>query len=280
MDQGPNPETPAEQAEVEKTPLGVTLAFIAIGGACVVFAISALSGRRSSAPAYVDPLSDLVAQRAPAGAAFRPTDLASHEVTFPGILSDKDRPTTALAAVRGNSAKLAAMNALADAGAAPPVAPAPVASAASAASAAASAAPSASSSSGASSGVPLPAQAVLEPSPVVTRPRDALTRAASESGQIGQAAAPSAPVGHEGGYQLQISSFRSAQEATKFADQLRARGHKAYVREAHVPGRGTWYRVRVGPFSSQQAAAAYRGRFEAKEHVVPFLLQPKEASDE
>ncbi|WP_394839597.1 SPOR domain-containing protein [Pendulispora rubella] len=273
MDQDPTPETPAEQAEVEKTPLGVTLAFIAIGGACVVFAISALSGRRSSAPAYVDPLSDLVAQRAPAGAAFRPTDLASHEVTFPGILSDKDRPTTALAAVRGNSAKLAASNALADAGAAPPVPVAPFPSAS-------SAAPSASSSSAPSTSVPLPAQAVLEPSPVVTRPRDALTRAASESGQIGQAAAPSAPVGHEGGYQLQISSFRSAQEATKFADQLRARGHKAYVREAHVSGRGTWYRVRVGPFSSQQAAAAYRGRFEAKEHVVPFLLQPKEASDE
>ena len=271
MDQGPNSETPPEQPEVEKTPLGVTLAFIAVGGACVVFAISALSGRTSSAPAYVDPLSDLVAQRAPAGAAFRPTDIASHEVTFPGILSDKDRPTTALAAVRGNS-KLAA---LADAGGAPPVAP--VASIASPPSGG-PAAPSASASS--SADALLPAQAVLEPSPVVTRPRDALTRAASESGQIGQAAAPSAPVGHEGGYQLQISSFRSAQEATKFADQLRARGHKAYVREAHVAGRGTWYRVRVGPFSSQQAAAAYRGRFEAKEHVVPFLLQPKEASDE
>ena len=44
--------------------------------------------------------------------------------------------------------------------------------------------------------------------------------------------------------------------------------------EAHVPNRGTWYRVRIGPFTSQHAAASYRAGFEGREHVVPFIVPP------
>jgi cell division septation protein DedD len=83
-------------------------------------------------------------------------------------------------------------------------------------------------------------------------------------------------MGKEGGYQLQVSSFRTQGEADAFSDQLRARGHKSYVVEAHVPGRGTWYRVRIGPFPSQIQAANYRSTFEAREHVVPFIVPPQE----
>jgi cell division septation protein DedD len=101
-----------------------------------------------------------------------------------------------------------------------------------------------------------------------------MTRAATDAAQIAVAAEPTAPVGHEGGYQLQVSSFRTQAEADQFAAQLRARSHKAYVVEAHVPGRGTWFRVRIGPFPSQQAAASYRSGFEGREHVVPFLVTP------
>jgi cell division septation protein DedD len=109
---------------------------------------------------------------------------------------------------------------------------------------------------------------------VVTRPRDALTRAASDQAQLGDGAQPTTEPGREGGYQLQVSSFRTTGEASHFADQLRARGHHAYVMEAHVPGRGTWYRVRIGPFNTQIQAANYRSTFEAREHVVPFIVPP------
>jgi hypothetical protein len=34
--------------------------------------------------------------------------------------------------------------------------------------------------------------------------------------------------------------------------------------------------VRVGPFPSKQAAAAYRSSFETREHVVPFLVLPED----
>jgi DedD protein len=125
--------------------------------------------------------------------------------------------------------------------------------------------------------VPLPAQALLEATPVVTRPRDALTKIASDAAQITTPPSPgdSAPAGHDGGYQLQVSSFHTQPEAEAFAEQLRARGHKAYVLEAHVPGRGTWYRVRVGPFQTQHTAMQYRSTFEEREHVVPFVVAPE-----
>ena len=76
-----------------------------------------------------------------------------------------------------------------------------------------------------------------------------------------------------------MSSFKTQAEAEQFAEQLRARGHKAYTVEARVTGRGTWWRVRVGPFSSLHEAQAYRSQFEAKEHVVPFIVQPEKSGD-
>ncbi len=244
-----------EHENEPRTPRAMSVALVVLGGACVAFAALALGGHRSApAAAALDPLGDLVAQHARSGAATasRPTDLSPHDVTFPGLLSDDKSPTTALAAVRPLPSSSAPANA-ASAEAPPPSPPPPT---------------------DRLSVIPLPAQSVLEATPVVTRPRDAMTKAASDSGQIVTAAAPSAGPGHDGGYQLQVSSFRAQGEANDFADQLRARGHKAYVQEARVTGRGTWYRVRVGPFATQHAAAAYRAAFEAKEHVVPFIVLP------
>lgn len=234
------------------TPRGVTILLVALGGACVVFAGLALGGRRAATSAQkTDPLGDLVTQQAKSvAAAPKPTDLSTRDVTFPGLLSDEASPTTALAAVKGAKPSATAEPA-ATAGATAPPPPTDRLSV-----------------------VPLPAQHVLEASPVVTRPRDSLTRAATDAAQIAEAATPAAPAGREGGYQLQVSSFRTQSEADGFAAQLRARGHKAYVVEAHVPGRGTWYRVRIGPFPSQHAAASYRSGFEGREHVVPFIVPP------
>lgn len=256
-----------QEADAPGTPRAVTILLVALGAGCIVFAGLALGGKRaSSALPKPDPLGELVAQQAKVGPApARAMDLSSRDVTFPGILSDESAPTTALAAVKaapGAKSKKAQA-------AEPPLEPAVIVR-----------------GDGASVPdgpppptdrlpvVPLPAQTVLEASPVVTRPRDSLTRAATEAAQMAGASQAPAPAGKEGGYQLQVSSFRSQAEAEQFATELRARGHKAYVLQANVPGRGTWYRVRIGPFPSQHAAASYRIGFEGREHVVPFIVQP------
>jgi DedD protein len=241
------------------TPRGVTILLVALGGACVVFAGMAFTGRKSTSTAKTDPLGELVAQQAKAGAKpVQPTDLHSDDVTFPGILSDHGAPPTAMAAVpRGRD------------GANPALRPSPTSTAETVPVAPGTAPPP----TDRLTVVPLPAQQVLEASPVVKRPRDSLTRAANDATQ-GAPQAQAAPAGREGGYQLQVSSFRTQAEADSFSTQLRARGHKAYVVEAHVPGRGTWYRVRIGPFSTQRAASVYRAGFEGREHVVPFIVPP------
>jgi cell division protein FtsN len=235
--------------DAPRTPRSVTALLVVLGGACVVFAGLAMNTRRSSPEVKkVDPLGELVAQKGkdPKAAELKPSD-----VTFPGILSDRDKPTTALAAVRPGATPATTESAH-PADPPPPADRLPVVPVAPV--------------------TPLPAQNVLGATPLVTNPRDSLTRAAVEASEPPSDA--QAAAGHDGGYQLQVSSFRSQAEANHFADQLRARGHRAHVNEARVQGRGTWYRVRVGPFPSQQQAVSYRSTFEQKEHVVPFVVTP------
>ncbi len=256
-----------------RTPRGVTIALVALGAGCVVFAGLALSGRQGAASGpKPDPLGDLVVMQQ--GKAVlpveKPTELSAKDVTFPAILSDEASPPTALAAVKGNPPKKGAPAPEARVEATVP--PAALTRGASGDAPIPSAPPPATDRLPV---VPLPAQTILEASPVVTRPRDSLTRAATDAAQNAASSQSLSPPGKEGGYQLQVSSFRAQPEAEQFADQLRARGHKAHVVEARVPNRGTWYRVRIGPFPSQHAAASYRQGFEGREHVVPFIVQPQ-----
>ena len=46
--------------------------------------------------------------------------------------------------------------------------------------------------------------------------------------------------------------------ALQLAARAAAAGLKAYVVEAHLPGKGVWYRIRVGAFAERSAADRYR----------------------
>ena len=308
MDHGAvrNLEQIQEQDETTRTPRALSYALVGIGGACIAFAVLAMGGRKTgTVEKRPDPLGELVANHGKAAGAAAPppssvaaTQLSAKEVTFPSILSDDARPTTAMAAVRPapgvRSASASSPPPPTDrlpvvnfAGGTPPVphdafggrGPAAAISTDSGTLTVAPARSTEIAVAPPQGGPSLPAQDVLEATPIVTRPRDALTKSASDSAQLGTAPAASSPSGHEGGWQLQVSSFKTRSEADQFADQLRARGHKAYSVEARVEGRGTWWRVRVGPFASRAAALAYRSGFEAKEHVVPFVVQPEKSPD-
>jgi cell division septation protein DedD len=235
-----------------------TLLVASLAGACIAFAVFALARRPPAAKtAKPDPLADLASKAAPAASARTRSGAVGNDVAFPDLLSDEPNPTTALAVIREGAAAASASGSGAislppgvqPAGATVTPPPAsdrlPV--------------------------VPLPAQNYLSLSPVVTRPRDSLTAMAH------QASAPSGPEageGSSGGYQLQVSSFRLQEEAQRFSTALRQRGHRAHVESALVPGKGTWFRVRVGPFKGKIEALKYRREFEQREHMVPFLVEP------
>jgi DedD protein len=228
-----------------------TLIMASIAGACVVFAVVALVRKPATSKTMrPDPLSELVGKNAPAASArLKGPNLSDRDFAFPDLLSDDPHPTTALATIGSANPSLssAAMVLPQGASSAPPAAAdkLPV--------------------------VPLPAQNYLALSPVVTAPRDSLTATANQASTPG---GPEASEGTSGGYQLQVSSFRLQEEATKFAGALRKRGHRAHFESALVPGKGTWYRVRIGPFKTKLDAMHYRRDFEMREHMVPFLVEP------
>ncbi|RYE94570.1 MAG: SPOR domain-containing protein [Myxococcales bacterium] len=222
------------------------LILASIGCACAVFAGVALL--RRPAPAVVkvvDPLDALVARGAPS----IPTrDLSAQDVTFPSMLSDSQHPTTALAALQGAAAPSGSAAFVLPPGVPtfppPPGDRLPV--------------------------VPMPAQRVLSASSVVTDPQDPLTTAAKDRSAFKGTAVEE---GRAGAYNLQVASFRTEGEAQSFATVLRQRGHKAYIEAAAIAGRGIWHRVRIGPFKYLRDATKYRSDFEAREHIVPFVIE-------
>ncbi len=58
----------------------------------------------------------------------------------------------------------------------------------------------------------------------------------------------------KGKFTLQLSSFQDRSEAETFLSKVVAQGYQAYVTEAEVSGKGTFYRVRVGKYTSLEAA--------------------------
>jgi cell division septation protein DedD len=221
------------------------------GGACIVFCSLALvRSPEAESPKATDPLGDLVAAAPPSKKRAKST-LEADEVTFPEVLSDQRQKTTAMAAVKQERG--GADNEQLPRGPgrdAPPPATdrLPV--------------------------VPLPAQDMLAndiPLPVASA--DRLQNVAQKVSRE-QDGVKLADPGQPGGYQLQVSSFKSREEGEAFAMALRRRGHKAHVEEANVPGRGMWYRVRVGPFRYKRSAQIYREEFEAKERMVTFIVDP------
>lgn len=232
------------------------LVLASLGGACIVLAsVLLLRAPAKARPTQVDPLGELVARtHASSATSQRPGELGAQDITFPGMLSEA-KGTTALEAMRPSRA---AQGSAALAGAElpfelPPGAP-------TAPPAAADRLPV----------VPLPAQNVI-PGGSGIAANDTLTTMAK---RVSRDDAAEAAVGAAGGFQLQVSSFKTQPEAEGFAAALRRRGHHAYVEPAQVKGRGLWHRVRIGPFKARHSAVIYRQDFEAKERMVTFIIDP------
>lgn len=233
-----------------RTARAATLLLSGLGGAALVVAtVFAMKQGAPPAESKADPLAALVA-RAKQPEANPPEAVRRTDVTFPSLLSDSDRPTTALAAVKDERGRLVPPpEGPARTGSALPPLPKdklPV--------------------------VPLPAGTLLDATPVTTRPKDELTVLAGEVSKV-ETDAP-ALAGMDGGYQLQVASFKDQADAEKYVAELQKRGHRAYRQGAYVADRGLWHRVRIGPFKTKLAAAKYKDEFERKERMTAFLVDP------
>jgi len=63
-------------------------------------------------------------------------------------------------------------------------------------------------------------------------------------------------------FTLQLSSFQDRGEAEAFLGSVKASGFQAYLTEADIAGKGTFYRVRLGSFRSLEAASDAKAEYE------------------
>jgi cell division septation protein DedD len=224
------------------------LLLASLAGAGIVTAVVVMSRRGGETQhATQDPLAELVA--AQKNAAPTADKLETREVSFPAILSDDEKPTTALAAVRDEHGRLL-----------PPAA-------------SLSAAPEPPPAADRLPVVPLPLGEMLGATPVTTQPKDGLVALAADKAKLPEGG-ELAPPGMDGGFQLQVASFKDQADADRLVEDLRKRGHRAYRLAANVPERGLWHRVRIGPFKTKFEANKYKADFERTERMTPFLVDP------
>lgn len=217
-----------------------------IGLAAVIVAGMLVSGRSDQPESTeIDPLEALV--RAEANPKAGDSGVRPDELTFPEVLSDTGNPTTALVALRGEDGKLAAQ-----AEAAPP-APTQV------------------------DGLPTQARplgSLLGATKVTTEPKDELTALAVQASEAKAPPLPT-PSGSEGGFLIQVASFKEEADAEALVQELKTRGHRAFRQTANVPGRGIWHRVRIGSFQSQYEATLYKARLEETERMATLVIDPE-----
>jgi DedD protein len=76
-----------------------------------------------------------------------------------------------------------------------------------------------------------------------------------------------------GNFTVQLGASQDSADAAQLAARASAAGLKAYVAEAHLPGKGVWYRVRVGGFADKESAERFRRDVE-RELRAPAVVMP------
>jgi cell division septation protein DedD len=228
-----------------------TIVLAILGAAAVASATFALTSKSGTvAPAKSDALEDLV--KAAQADKKDDAELTTDDVEAPALLQDSTAPTTALVAVRKANGELA---------------PAPEAVAASA--------PTPPPALDQLPVVPLPAGQLLQETRVTKEPTGEILRIAVSASEP----SPDAPLAEagtdNGGFLVQVASFKSQEDADQFVLELRRRGHAAFRQAANVPDRGLWHRVRIGSFKTKFEAEMYRKKLSDQEQISALTIDPE-----
>lgn len=92
-----------------------------------------------------------------------------------------------------------------------------------------------------------------------------------EIAEAPKAPEPKAETASKGAFTLQLSATQTRDEAVKFASGLKEKGYASFIVEAAVPGKGTWYRVRMGNFPTKDAANRYLQDFRRETRMEAFV---------
>jgi septal ring-binding cell division protein DamX len=254
--------------------------------ACLLFILGVMVGKRlesrgkAVAPEIEDPLalldkvaaSPLVASEAPVKAALAPPAAATPKVAVVAP-HPEPHPAARVAAAPPTPREVAPRPAIK--APAPPPAQKVAVPAQKVATPAkvAVAAPRASETAPSLAVVPPPSPAAEPPAAATTRlelpPSPPAAAPAARKPAVG-AVAGEPPKG-KGRFTLQLGSFPDRAEAEAFAKQF---GSQPYVVPSEIPGRGLWYRVRVGDYASAKDAVAAKASFEKQHNVIAYVVGP------
>ncbi|MSP60666.1 MAG: hypothetical protein EXR72_10060 [Myxococcales bacterium] len=81
------------------------------------------------------------------------------------------------------------------------------------------------------------------------------------------------PDGGGSRFTLQLSAFSERADAEQFLQRMQSAGYRPFLVQSDVPGRGLFYRVRVGDYVTRKAAAEAKTDFERKQHVIAYVAK-------
>jgi hypothetical protein len=72
----------------------------------------------------------------------------------------------------------------------------------------------------------------------------------------------------DGKYLIQLASYPKLNLAKELEHVLKSKGYPAFVQKAYLPNSGTWYRVRIGSFTTKEEAHIFKNSLKTSE---PYL---------
>jgi cell division septation protein DedD len=78
-----------------------------------------------------------------------------------------------------------------------------------------------------------------------------------------------------GAFTLQLGASPNRDDAERQASRLREKGYAPYIVTAEVPGKGIWYRVRMGSFPTKDAATRYLQDFKRETQAEAFVASTR-----
>lgn len=77
----------------------------------------------------------------------------------------------------------------------------------------------------------------------------------------------------QGGYRIQLASFRARSDAMVMQGKLAKAGFRALVHQVDLGEKGQWYRIYAGPYHSRAVAEADQKKIEKKIKLKGFLVR-------
>jgi cell division septation protein DedD len=72
---------------------------------------------------------------------------------------------------------------------------------------------------------------------------------------------------------VQVGSFRDEDDARTLQEKLLKKDFAVFIQQADLGDKGTWYRVRVGPFADAETARGAADLLKAQEKIDGFVTR-------